>query len=60
MSAGSVIHAMSDEQDMRKFGGLVNLLPFTYTFMLIGSLALAGFPFLTGFYSKDLILEMLL
>jgi NADH-ubiquinone oxidoreductase chain 5 len=58
LSAGSVIHAMSDEQDMRKLGGLVKLLPFTYVMMVIGSLALAGFPFLSGFYSKDVILEV--
>lgn len=58
LSAGSVIHAMSDEQDMRKMGGLSQLLPFTYAMMLIGSLALIGFPFLTGFYSKDVILEL--
>lgn len=58
LAAGSVIHAMSDEQDMRKMGGLVRLLPFTYVMMLIGSLALMGFPFLTGFYSKDIILEL--
>jgi NADH-ubiquinone oxidoreductase chain 5 len=57
LSAGSVIHAVNDEQDMRKLGGLVNILPFTYTMVLVGSLALIGFPFLTGFYSKDLILE---
>jgi NADH-ubiquinone oxidoreductase chain 5 len=57
LAAGSVIHAVLDEQDMRKMGGLKNLLPFTYCSMLIGSLALIGFPFLTGFYSKDLILE---
>jgi NADH-ubiquinone oxidoreductase chain 5 len=58
LSAGSVIHAMSDEQDMRKMGGLASLLPFTYGMMLIGSLSLVGFPFLTGFYSKDVILEL--
>jgi len=58
LSAGSVIHALSDEQDMRKMGGLVKMLPFTYAMMSIGSLALVGFPFLTGFYSKDVILEV--
>jgi proton-translocating NADH-quinone oxidoreductase chain L len=58
LGAGSVIHAVSDEQDMRKMGGLKNLLPFSYSIMLIGSLALMGFPFLTGFYSKDTILEI--
>ena len=58
LGAGSIIHAVSDEQDMRKMGGLKNLLPFSYSIMLIGSLALVGFPFLTGFYSKDTILEV--
>jgi len=58
LSAGSVIHALSDEQDMRKMGGLAGMLPFTYAMMFIGSLALIGFPFLTGFYSKDVILEV--
>jgi NADH-ubiquinone oxidoreductase chain 5 len=58
LGAGSIIHAVSDEQDMRKMGGLKNLIPFTYSMMVIGSLALIGFPFLTGFYSKDVILEV--
>ena len=58
LGAGSVIHAVASQQDMRKMGGLVQLLPFTYAMMLIGSLSLAGFPFLTGFYSKDVILEV--
>ncbi|KAG6467657.1 hypothetical protein ZIOFF_074500 (mitochondrion) [Zingiber officinale] len=58
LSAGSVIHAMSDEQDMRKMGGLASSFPFTYAMMLIGSFSLIGFPFPTGFYSKDVILEL--
>ena len=57
LSAGSIIHSVNDEQDMRKMGGLKNLVPFTYSMIIVGSLALIGFPFLTGFYSKDLILE---
>lgn len=58
LSAGSVIHAMADEQDMRKMGGLVKVIPVTYVMIVIGSLALMGFPFLTGFYSKDILLEL--
>lgn len=58
LSAGSVIHAMADEQDMRRMGGLVRVLPMTYAMIFIGSRALMGFPFLTGFYSKDVILEV--
>lgn len=58
LSAGSVIHAMMDEQDMRRMGGLVRILPLTYAMMFIGSVALMGFPFLTGYYSKDVILEI--
>jgi len=57
LGAGSVIHAMSDEQDMRKMGGIYKLVPLTYAMMWIGSLALAGIPFFAGFYSKDVILE---
>jgi NADH-ubiquinone oxidoreductase chain 5 len=57
LGAGSIIHAVIDEQDMRKMGGLKNKIPFTYSIMIVGSLALMGFPFLTGFYSKDIILE---
>lgn len=58
LSAGSIIHAMHDEQDMRKMGALNRVLPFTYTMILIGSFALIGFPLLTGYYSKDFILEL--
>ena len=58
LSAGSVIHAMADEQDMRKMGGLIKIIPVTYVMIFIGSLALMGFPFLTGFYSKDILLEL--
>lgn len=58
LAAGSVIHSINDEQDVRKMGGLKVFIPFTYTAMLVGSLALAGFPFLAGFYSKDLVLEL--
>ena len=58
LGAGSVIHAVADEQDIRKMGGLRKMLPFSYSIMVVGSLALIGFPFLTGFYSKDAILEV--
>lgn len=58
LGAGSVIHAVADEQDMRRMGGLKRLVPFTFAVMSIGSFALMGFPFLTGFYSKDVILEV--
>ena len=57
LGAGSVIHAFKDEQDIRKMGGIRKKLPFTYIFMLIGTLALTGFPLLSGFYSKDAIIE---
>jgi NADH-ubiquinone oxidoreductase chain 5 len=58
LSAGAIIHAMNDEQDFRKMGGLRKILPFSYSAMVIGSFSLMGFPFLTGFYSKDAILEI--
>ena len=57
LGAGSVIHALSNEQDLRKMGGIWRQIPVTYVMMWIGSLALAGFPFFAGFYSKDMILE---
>jgi NADH-ubiquinone oxidoreductase chain 5 len=57
LSAGSIIHALNNEQDMRKMGSMVTVLPFTYISLVIGSLSLIGFPFLDGFFSKDFILE---
>ncbi|MDF1585972.1 NADH-quinone oxidoreductase subunit L [Marinimicrococcus flavescens] len=57
LGAGSVIHAMSDEQDMRRMGGIWRKIPFTYAVMWIGTLALVGFPGFAGFFSKDAILE---
>lgn len=57
LGAGAVIHAMSDEQDLRHMGGLGKLIPATYGLMWVGNLALAGIPGLSGYYSKDMILE---
>lgn len=57
LGAGSVIHAMSDEQDMRNMGGIWKKIPYTYAFMWIGSLALAGIPPFAGYFSKDIVLE---
>ncbi len=57
LGAGSVIHALSGEQDMRRMGGIWRQIPYTYALMWIGSLALAGIPWFSGFFSKDMILE---
>lgn len=57
LGAGAVIHSVADNQDFRKYGGLKAFLPLTYSVMLIASLSLVAFPFMTGYYSKDLIIE---
>ena len=57
LGAGAVIHAVVDNQDLRKYGGLIKFLPLTYTVILLASLSLVAFPFMTGYYSKDFILE---
>ena len=57
LGSGSVIHAMHHEQDMRKMGGLRRLIPVTYLMMVIGTLALTGFPFTAGYFSKDAVIE---
>ena len=57
LGSGSVIHSFKDEQDVTKMGGVFKKLPYTYVLMVVGTLALTGFPFLSGFYSKDAIIE---
>ena len=57
LGSGSVIHSFKDEQNINKMGGVWKKLPYTYVLMIIGTLALTGFPFLSGFYSKDAIIE---
>jgi len=58
LGAGAVIHSFADQQDIRRMGGLIQFLPFTYSVMLVGTLSLLATPWLTGFYSKDLIIEL--
>ncbi|OED37313.1 hypothetical protein AB834_01900 [PVC group bacterium (ex Bugula neritina AB1)] len=57
LTAGGIIHSIGDEQDIRRFGGLLKVFPFCYSMFVVGSLSLGGFPFFSGFFSKDAILE---
>jgi NADH-ubiquinone oxidoreductase chain 5 len=59
LGAGSIIHSLNDEQDIRKMGGLFFKMPITFYAMLIGTLSLIGFPFTSGYYSKDMLLELI-
>ncbi|OED37581.1 hypothetical protein AB834_01615 [PVC group bacterium (ex Bugula neritina AB1)] len=57
LTAGGIIHSIGDEQDIRRYGGLLKIFPFCYSIFVVGSLSLGGFPFFSGFFSKDAILE---
>jgi NADH:ubiquinone oxidoreductase subunit 5 (subunit L)/multisubunit Na+/H+ antiporter MnhA subunit len=57
LASGVLIHGLFNDQDLRNYGGLIKLVPFTYSIMFIGFLSLSGFPFLSGFYSKEIIIE---
>lgn len=59
LSSGIIIHNFSEEQDLRRMGSLFQVFPLTYSFFILGSLSLCGLPFLSGFYSKDFMLEFL-
>jgi NADH:ubiquinone oxidoreductase subunit 5 (subunit L)/multisubunit Na+/H+ antiporter MnhA subunit len=59
LCAGAIIHAINDQQDIRKKGNIRNIMPFTYLGFILGSLSLIAFPFSAGFYSKDLLIEIL-
>jgi len=58
LCAGAVIHVLQGEQDLRRIGGLVKVMPITYISILIASLSLLGFPYISGFYSKDIVIEL--
>jgi NADH:ubiquinone oxidoreductase subunit 5 (subunit L)/multisubunit Na+/H+ antiporter MnhA subunit len=60
LCSGSIIHSIGDNQDIRKMGAIINFFPFTYSCMVIGSFSLIAFPYFSGFYSKDLLLEMII
>ncbi|CAK5273195.1 unnamed protein product [Mycena citricolor] len=58
LASGSIIHAVADQQDVRKMGGLIKFLPVTYSLLMVGTISLMALPFVSGYYSKDLILEL--
>src|ERR1700750_3015667 len=58
LASGSIIHSAADQQDVRRLGGLIKFLPVTYSLMMVGTISLMALPFVSGYYSKDLILEL--